>query len=91
MSEIADPLRILGVELDAAAQRSRSGFDIAPSRRARLEVLAGVALASGVDAQRLLSFCRRHLPVDAAVELSGESVRIDIWQRRAPVEPTSRS
>lgn len=89
MSDADVLLRTLGVELETAAQRTRAGFDIAPSRRARLEALAGAALALGIDGQELLLFCRQRLPSDAEVELHGDAVQIDIWQRRAPVEPTT--
>ena len=80
-------LAALHAELDCFTQRLATGFDVAPARRGRCEGMIAAALELGVDGQVLLESCRAHLPADAHLEL--EPVRLDLWQRRAPVEPSA--
>lgn len=79
-------------ELEAMARQACDGFDIAPARRARVEGMAIAALSLGADGKALLAACARLLPAGASATLEegGRALRIDIWQRRAPVEPTTR-
>lgn len=88
---IAPLLAAIETELKELAQRAEEGFDIAPARRARIEGMAAAALAQGADAQQLMASCRRVLPADASVILAADTraLQIDIWQRRAPVVPTT--
>lgn len=83
----ADLLVALHAELDDLAQRLAAGRDVSPTRRARVEGMMIAALNLGVDRQILLESCRPHLPANAHLEL--QPVRLDLWQRRAPVEPSA--
>jgi GTP cyclohydrolase III len=90
MSEAAVLLTALQAELDVFTQRLAAGFDVAPARRARFEGMAAAALALGIDSEVLLQSCRDHLPVDAQLVVeAGHAPRLDIWQQRAPVEPST--
>lgn len=90
MSEAAVLLTALQAELDVFAQRLAAGFDVAPARRARFEGMAAAALAQGIDSEVLLESCRGHLPAGARLVVEAEHApRLDIWQRRAPVEPST--
>lgn len=85
-------LAAIEAELDALARDASAGFDIAPARRARVEGMATAALRHGSDAEQLVERCRRVLPADSNVvfDEAAQTLRLDIWQRRAPVEPTTR-
>lgn len=78
-------------QLRTVARRVGEGFDIAPAQRARIEGMAAAALLQGVDTQRLLAVFRAALPQASHIELDAQAraLRFDIWQRRAPVEPTT--
>jgi hypothetical protein len=91
MSEASPLLAALHAELDTFTQRLAAGLDVAPARRARFEGMAAAALAQGIDSQVLLESCRRHLPAGAQLALcaDGHTLQLDIWQRRAPVEPST--
>lgn len=83
-------LAALNAELAVFAQRIAAGLDVAPARRARFEGMVAAALAQGVDSQALLESCRDHLPAGAQLVLhDAHAPRLDIWQRRAPVEPST--
>jgi hypothetical protein len=90
MSEAAVLLAALHAELDVFAQRLAAGFDVAPARRARFEGMVAAALTQGIDSDELLDSCRRHLPAGAQLVLrDARTPQLDIWQRRAPVEPST--
>jgi hypothetical protein len=91
MSETATLLAALHAELDIFAQRLAAGLDVAPARRARFEGMAAAALAQGLDSDALLESCRCHLPAGAQLTLrpDAHALQLDIWQRRAPVEPSA--
>lgn len=90
MSDAAVLLTALQAELDVFTQRLGAGFDVAPARRARFEGMVAAVLALGTDRDELLESCRGHLPADARLMVeNGQAPRLDIWQRRAPVEPTA--
>jgi hypothetical protein len=88
MSEMAALLAALNAELAVFAQRLGAGLDVAPARRARFEGMVAAVLAQGFDSEALLQSCRDHLPAGAQLVLSdAHAPHLDIWQRRAPVEP----
>lgn len=89
MSEAA-VLAALNTELAVFAQRIAAGLDVAPARRARFEGMMAAALAQGIDSEILLESCSHHLPADAQLVLRDARMpQLDIWQRRAPVEPSA--
>lgn len=90
-NEIGYLLDEIAAQLDAIVQQLGDGLDVAPTRRLQLEGLTAASLAAGIDAEALLQFCRAHLPGDAAVSLiaNGSALQFELWQRRAPVYPTT--
>lgn len=84
-------LDTIGLELEAIVRQLAAGFDAAPAQRLRLEGLTAAALVAGIDAQTLLAFCRQRLPADADVRLTADAaaLQFELWQRRAPVYPTT--
>jgi hypothetical protein len=90
-SELAGLLDALNAELDVFAQRIDAGLDIAPARRARFEGMTAAALALGMESDALLAACREHLPNGAQLMFRPgmRALQLDIWQRRAPVEPST--
>ena len=92
-----DLLNAIATELDDGIRQLSAGFDMAPARRSGLEALTMVCLQSGMAAEELLQFCRQRLSVDAAVYLKadvylnadGKALQFDLWQRRAPVYPST--
>jgi hypothetical protein len=86
-------LAALHGELDKFAQRLAAGLDVTPAHRARFEGMTTAALALGMDGRALLESCRPHLPDGARLVLRPDAngLQLDLWQRRAPVEPSSRN
>lgn len=84
-------LAMIAVQLDDDVQQLSAGFDLAPARRLALESLTAACLAAGTTVETLLQFCRERLPADTAVYLNadGSALQFDLWQRRAPVYPST--
>jgi hypothetical protein len=78
-------------ELQACADEVRAGRDIAPSRRARLEGAIAAAMVADGNAETLLQRLRDLLPEDGAIAVEADTghVRLQLWQRRAPVYPST--
>lgn len=80
-------------ELAGMARALDDGCDVAPARRARLEGAIAIAIDTGwirVDALR--ERARTLLGQDALVIEAGPdgcNVQLMVWQRRAPVRPST--
>jgi|GEM_PF-3458010 len=81
-------------ELAEMARALSEGCDVAPARRARLEGMVAMALESGLcEADDLGGRAQRVLGDRGALHIAGgdahRAVRLLLWQRRAPVYPTT--
>lgn len=81
-------------ELQAMAAALRAGNDVAPARRAQLEGAIALALDAGwIDDARVEAWARDDLRECGALDIERRQafwvVRLLLWQRRAPVSPTT--
>jgi len=82
------------LELAEFAQQLRANGDVAPARIARLEGAIGAGIDSGVlVAEEIVERVRELLPDQCLVQLLPAAefcrVRLQLWQRRAPVYPSA--
>lgn len=84
----------VAAELVALRLACEEGRDIAPGDLRRLEGRLETLLAGTSQADQLASSWRERLPERARLVVehgdTGPVVRLDLWQRRAPVVPTTR-
>jgi hypothetical protein len=79
-------------ELSALTQSLQAGRDVAPARRARQEGLLAAALAAGAATPAALrQHIQARLPAGSCVDIAdnGGAVRLHVWQKRAPVHPST--
>lgn len=83
----------IDAESGALVRAVCAGRDTAPARRARLEGLIAAAVAAGVPPAVLRQQLCAQLPPGSSVviedDTDGVAVRLHLWQRRAPVRPST--
>ena len=87
-----DALAQIERELHDCADELRAGRDVAPARRARLEgAIAAVIAANDVDVDAVMRQLRALLPAGCAIVIEPDigAVSLQLWQRRAPVYPST--
>lgn len=82
-------MSVIETELRAMAEALRCGGDVAPGHRARLEGLMAFSISTGqVDGEHLCEMAKILLGDCGEVWIEGVP-RLTLWQRRAPVSPTT--
>jgi hypothetical protein len=77
----------LEAELAAMAAQLRVGMDVAPGRRARFDGVLQHLLSQGLCTQAELL---QRLGADGCVQVTDDRVEFALWQRRAPVVPSTQ-
>lgn len=72
------------------AQQLAAGNDVAPAQRYRLEGMLEVLLLGEPEAATALAErCAELLPPPSSAQVVDGRVELQLWQRRAPVTPSS--
>ena len=84
-------MSVIETELYEMADRLRAGDDAAPGRRARLEGHMACLIRTGqVNGERLCEIANALLGDDGELWIETDGApRLALWQRRAPVWPTT--
>jgi hypothetical protein len=83
--------RIVEARLRDAVQQIEAGADLAPAQRYRIEGMLELLLAEGTcSGEEIAARCAAILPVNTGVRVVEQRVALDLWQRRAPVHPSTR-
>ncbi len=96
MTDAVDALRRrIDARLHELLQRNARGVDVAPGDRLRLEGWMEAALSlAGDDAPALVAQWQSLLPARSRLQCERVDgcwcARLDIWQPRAPVRPSTR-
>jgi hypothetical protein len=82
---------IVEARLREAARQIEAGADLAPARRHRIEGMLELLLADGgFSREEIAARCAAILPAEGVVRIAEDRVVLDLWQRRAPVHPSTR-